>query len=90
MPRIPLGRYGFSDDVQDDNSHFTTAPEIERLGFGTLWITGGKLDRLSRVTDLLEVTDTAVVGSAIIPPDMHGAAEWRGFTAAQSASLRDG
>lgn len=71
MPRIPLGRYGFSINVRDDDSHLTDALTIEGLGFSTLWINGGALDRLDRLTDLLRVTNTAMVGSSIIPPDEH-------------------
>jgi probable F420-dependent oxidoreductase len=75
MSRIALGRYGFSIDVQDDDSHLATASTIETLGFGTLWINGGKLDRLGRLTELLAATRNAIVGSSVIPPDQHGAAE---------------
>ncbi len=75
MPPISLGRYGFSIDVHDDDSHLATALAVEGLGYGTLWINGGALDRLDRLTDLLDVTSSAMVGSSIIPPDEHGAAE---------------
>jgi probable F420-dependent oxidoreductase len=72
MPRIALGRYGFSVDVHADDSHLATALTIEGLGFGTLWINGGAIDRLDRLTDLLGATTTAMVGSSIIPPDRFG------------------
>lgn len=75
MPRIPLGDYGFSIDVRADDSHLAAALTIEGLGFGTLWINGGALDRLDRLTDLLHATSTAKVGSSIIPPDRYGPAE---------------
>lgn len=75
MARIALGRYGFSVDVHADDSHLATALTIEGLGFGTLWINGGSLDRLDRLTDLLRVTRTAMVGSSIIPPDRYGPAD---------------
>ena len=75
MSRISLGRYGFSVEVRDDDSHLAAALTVEGLGFGTLWLNGGQLDRLDRLTDLLAATTTAVVGSAIIPPDRYSAAE---------------
>ncbi len=75
MPRLPLGRYGFSLDVRDDDSHLATALTVEGLGFGTLWINGGMLDRLSRLTDLLAATTICAVGSSIIPPDRYSPAE---------------
>lgn len=71
MTRTGLGRYGFSVDVRDDDSHLATALTIEGLGFGTLWINGGQLDRLDRLTDLLAATNTAAVGSSIIAPDKY-------------------
>jgi len=74
MPRIPLGRYGISLDVRGDD-HLADALTIEGLGFGTLWINGGELDRLDRLTDLLRATSTAMVGSSIIPPDDHSPAD---------------
>lgn len=75
MSRISLGRYGFSIDVTPDDSHLAAASTIEDLGFGTLWINGGALDRLDRLTDLLRRTDSAMVGSSIIPPDEHDPAD---------------
>lgn len=70
-----LGQFGFAIDVRDDGSHVHTALTVEGLGFGTLWINGGQLDRLDRLTDLLTATNTVSVGSAIIPPDRYGPAE---------------
>ncbi|MGE2837275.1 TIGR03620 family F420-dependent LLM class oxidoreductase [Mycobacterium sp. SMC-4] len=75
MSRTQLGRYGFSLDVDDDGTHLRTAQTLQELGFGTLWINGGQLDRLDRLTDVLKMTTTAHVGSAIIPPDRYPAAE---------------
>lgn len=46
---------------------------LERLGFRTLWVAGGQLDRLDRVTDLLGATTDARVATAIISPDVYGA-----------------
>ena len=65
-----LGRFGFSVDV----NRWDEAAEIEQLGFGTVWIRGGQLDRLDRLTDLLGATRTAIVGSSIISPSVHDAA----------------
>lgn len=75
MTRIAMGRYGFSIDVRGDGSHLATALTVEGLGFGTLWINGGKLDRLDRLIDLLGATTTAAVGSSIISPDEYTPAD---------------
>jgi alkanesulfonate monooxygenase SsuD/methylene tetrahydromethanopterin reductase-like flavin-dependent oxidoreductase (luciferase family) len=74
MQAMSLRPFGFTIGNASDGSHLTAAAEIEPLGFHTLWITGGQLDRLDRLTDLLKATDQAIVGSAIIPPDVYGAA----------------
>ena len=75
MSRIALGRYGFSIDVRDDENHLATALTVEGLGFGTLWINGGQLDSLDRLTELLGATNTAAVGSSIIAPDRFTATD---------------
>lgn len=87
MPRIDLGRYGFSVAIQADNGHLRTALTLEGLGFETLWINGGDIDRLDRMTDLLAATTTAIVGSAVIPPDRYGPDEVSAlFERAESAA----
>jgi probable F420-dependent oxidoreductase len=68
--RLSLGPFGITIDPGD----FASAAEVERLGFSTLWIVGGRLDRLDRLADLIRATERAVVGSAIIPPDVFDAA----------------
>jgi probable F420-dependent oxidoreductase len=65
-----LGRFGLTVDPEG----FGSAAELERLGFTTLWIVGGQLDRLERLDDLIHATERAVVGSAIIPPEVYDAA----------------
>ena len=62
-----------------DPGGFASAAELEQLGFTTLWIVGGRLDRLDRLTELLDATERAVVGSAIIPPDVYDAATVSAF-----------
>jgi alkanesulfonate monooxygenase SsuD/methylene tetrahydromethanopterin reductase-like flavin-dependent oxidoreductase (luciferase family) len=66
-----LGPWGFAVDKDG----LDEASAIEDLGFGTLWLAGGQLDRLARLTDLLAVTQRAVIGSSIISADVHPARE---------------
>ena len=68
-----LGTFGFTVDNEPDDSHLAAAPELERLGFRALWVVGGQLDRLDRLTDLLDATERATVASAIISPDVFDA-----------------
>jgi len=72
---MQLGRFGLTVDP----GGFASAAELEQLGFTTLWIVGGQLDRLDRLTTLLDATERAVVGSAIIPPDVYDAATVSAF-----------
>ncbi|QIV84200.1 TIGR03620 family F420-dependent LLM class oxidoreductase [Mycolicibacterium frederiksbergense] len=65
-----LGHYGFTVDPASPHAH-----EIEDLGFGTLWVNGGQIDRLDVLTDLLAATGQAVIAPAIIPPDVFGTDE---------------
>ena len=66
MGSNPLGEFGFSVEVDE-------AAETEALGFGTLWLPGGRLRSLDLLTEMLAATHTAKVGSAIIPPDLYRA-----------------
>ena len=65
-----LGTFGFTVNNEPDGSHLSTARELEQLGFDTLWIVGGQLDRLDRLTDLLGSTERATVASAIVSPEV--------------------
>jgi probable F420-dependent oxidoreductase len=50
-----------------DGDHLRQAPILDELGFSSLWIAGGQLDRLDRVDELLAATRTARVATGIIP-----------------------
>ncbi|MGA5465949.1 TIGR03620 family F420-dependent LLM class oxidoreductase [Mycobacterium sp. NPDC050041] len=62
-----LGPYGFSVDV----GRASAPAEIERAGYRTLWVNGGQLDRLDRLTEVIASTEHAVVAPTIIPPDVY-------------------
>ena len=66
---MDLGRTGVAVEM---GAHLNHAPVLERLGYRTLWIAGGQLDRLERVTELLGATDGARVATGIISPDAYG------------------
>jgi probable F420-dependent oxidoreductase len=67
---MELGRYGFTVDPTSPD-----ARDIEDLGFRTLWVNGGQIDRLDVLSDLLAATEHAVIAPAIIPPDVYRADE---------------
>jgi probable F420-dependent oxidoreductase len=49
------------------------AAELERLGYAALWLPGGQLDTLDRITEVVEATERITVATAVIPPDVHPA-----------------
>ena len=46
-----------------------TAVELERLGYSTIWLTGGPMTALSQIADVVRATSTARVATGIIPVD---------------------
>lgn len=64
---LPRGTTGIQVRIEDDGSHRALAAELEALGYDTLWIAGGQLDRLSLVSELLDATTTARVATGIVP-----------------------
>ncbi|HEY1641870.1 MAG TPA: TIGR03620 family F420-dependent LLM class oxidoreductase [Streptosporangiaceae bacterium] len=71
--RLGLGAVGLALNVAD--GYLDEAAEAERLGFSAIWLPGGQLDRLSRLTDVLGATTTIPVAPAIIPLDVYQAAD---------------
>ncbi|MCF6390267.1 TIGR03620 family F420-dependent LLM class oxidoreductase [Mycobacterium sp. MBM] len=67
---MELGHYGFAVEPTDPD-----AQQIADLGFGTLWVNGGQIDRLDVLTDLLTGTQRVHVAPAIIPPDLYRPAD---------------
>ncbi|HEY3718181.1 MAG TPA: TIGR03620 family F420-dependent LLM class oxidoreductase [Jatrophihabitantaceae bacterium] len=66
---------GIAIDIHADGSHRDTAAELERLGYHTLWVPGGQLDRLDRVSELLAATDSIQVATGIVALGVHAPAE---------------
>jgi probable F420-dependent oxidoreductase len=73
MNHLRLGPIGISLDISDDDSHLEVAGELERLGYSTIWIAGGQLDRLSRIADVITATARVQVAPGIIAPDRYPA-----------------
>lgn len=66
---------GIAIDIQANGSHCDTAAELERLGYDTLWLAGGQLDSLHRVTELLAATDAIQVATGVVPLGVYAPAE---------------
>ena len=70
---MDFGPFGFAVEREPDDAHLIAAADIEKLGFTTLWMAGGQLDRLERLDDLIRMTERVVVASSIISPDVYDA-----------------
>jgi probable F420-dependent oxidoreductase len=82
-----LGPVGISLDIDPAGGHLAAAAEIERLGYSTLWIPGGQLDRLDRITELVRATRHVTVTPGIIPVDVYPAdavARWHAELSAEA------
>ena len=75
MPKIELGTVGAVLSPGDGNAFIDTAVELEDLGYQTIWLTGGPLQSLSQIADVVRATKRARVASGIISVDRFGAGE---------------
>jgi probable F420-dependent oxidoreductase len=62
------------------------AVQLEDLGYGTIWITGGPLDNLGQIADVVRATKHVRVASGIISVDRFGADEVAGLYADLAAT----
>jgi probable F420-dependent oxidoreductase len=73
MDTLGLGRLGISIDVSP--SYLDDARELESLGFTSVWLPGGQLDRLGRLADLVHATEKATIVPGIVPVDVYSPAQ---------------
>ncbi|MGI5130717.1 TIGR03620 family F420-dependent LLM class oxidoreductase [Pseudonocardia sp. CA-107938] len=66
---------GISLGPVSDGTHLRQAPVLDELGFSSLWIAGGQLDRLDHVDDLLRATSSARIGTGVVPLGRYSAAD---------------
>jgi probable F420-dependent oxidoreductase len=74
VPKIELGSIG-AVLSPGDSGFLDTAVQLEELGYQTIWLTGGPLQSLSQIADVVRATRRARVASAIISVDRFGADE---------------
>jgi probable F420-dependent oxidoreductase len=58
-------------NVSADDSYLKEAAELEELGYSTIWLPGGQIDRLDRITAIIQATRSVPVASGIIPVDVY-------------------
>ena len=77
---LKLGPIAVALNVSADSTHLAEAVELERLGYATIWLPGGQIDALDRITEVVRATDTIPVASGIISPDVYpAAAVWQEY-----------
>ena len=69
MDTLGLGAIGIAIDVSP--SYLDDARELELLGYTSVWLPGGQIDRLDRLADLVRATETATIVPAIVPVDVY-------------------
>lgn len=72
MTTIDLGSLGAVLSPAEEG-FAATAGELERLGYSTIWLTGGPMTSLSQIADAIRATTVARVATGIIPVDAFGA-----------------
>lgn len=71
MSKLDLGPVGMTVQISADGKHLGEAAELEKLGYSALWIAGGQIDSLNRITEVVTATATVPVVPGIIPVDVY-------------------
>ena len=72
MRTLDLGAFGAVLSPAEEG-FVDTAGELERLGFSTIWLTGGPMADLTQIAAVVRATGAARIASAIIPVDRFAA-----------------
>jgi len=72
MAKIELGSIGAVLDPSKDSVP-EAAAELEKMGFSAIWLSGGPMEGLHQIADVVRATKTVPVGTAIISVDVFGA-----------------
>jgi len=81
MGAFSLAGVGLALDVQADGSHRDHAAEAEALGYSAVWLPGGQIDNLGRLTELAQATTTIPVIPAVLSVGSYAAYEVAGLFA---------
>ena len=68
MRTLDLGPTGAVLSPAEDG-FVDTAVELERIGYSTIWLTGGPMSSLSQIVEVVRKTSTVRVATGIIPVD---------------------
>lgn len=68
MTRIEgLGPVGISLNISPDETYLDEAARLESLGYSAIWLRGGQIDSLDRISAVVRATDSIPVATGIIP-----------------------
>lgn len=89
MSKLGLGPVGMTVQVSAGGRHLGEAAELEKLGYSAIWLRGGQIDRLSRITEVIQATAAVPVIPGIIPVDVYGPGQVRELYADLQARAPD-
>src|SRR5437773_9665433 len=89
MSKLELGPIGVALNVSADDRYLQEAAALEELGYRTIWLPGGQIDSLERITAIVRATRSVPVGSAVIPLDVYDPGAVTQFYAGLQASAPD-
>lgn len=75
MPRLELGPVGVVVNPGRGDAYLGAVAELEELGYAAIWVTGGPLEDLSQLADVVRATQEIPVGSAILSVDRFPSAD---------------
>nr|WP_241032235.1 hypothetical protein [Rhodococcus pseudokoreensis] len=68
MTRIEgLGPVGISLNIAPDETHLGEAARLESLGYSAIWLAGGQIDSLDRISAAVRATESIPVATASSP-----------------------
>jgi probable F420-dependent oxidoreductase len=71
MSKLDLGPVGVTLQISADGRHLDEAAALEELGYSAIWLSGGQIDRLSRIAEVVRATKAVPVIPGIIPVDVY-------------------
>jgi probable F420-dependent oxidoreductase len=71
VSKLELGPIGVALNISADDTYLDNAAELEKLGYATIWLPGGQIDDLSRITNIARATTSVPVASGIISLDVY-------------------
>jgi probable F420-dependent oxidoreductase len=75
VTRLDLGGTGVVVNPGRGDAFFGAVAELERLGYSAIWVTGGPLEDLQQLADVVRATRQIRVGSAIVSVDRFSSAD---------------